>query len=139
MRIAPGTLVVAGHSAGASIAADYAATARGTGLPRAAGVFAVYPGRRILGYPSGIPEADPARIPSGTSLTVLGSSSDNVVGLEPARTLYGRATAVPLTRRRLTVVRDPATADHYAPTRSGQAARRTFWRRLDRFIAAARR
>ena len=139
VTIAPGTLVVAGHSAGASIAADYAATARSTGLPLPVGVFAVYPGRRILGYPSGIPEADPARIPSTTFLTVLASSNDSVVGLEPARALYRRASAIPVSRRRLTVVRDPASADHYAPTRSGQAARRTFWRRLDRFIASARR
>ena len=139
VEISPGTLVVAGHSAGAALAADYAATARTKGLPQPVGVFAVYPGRRILGYPSGIPEADPARIPAATALTVLASSSDRVVGLEPARDLYRRATAVPAGRRRLVLVGDPAAADHYAPTRSGSAARRAFWGRLDRLITSARR
>lgn len=137
--VAPKTLVVAGHSAGAALAADYAAIARAASLPRPVGVFAVYPGRRILGYPAGIPEADPARIPGDTRLTVMAGTRDVVVGLEPARDLHRRAVRIPATRRRLVVVREQGAADHYAPTRSGPRARRVFWRRLDRLIDAARR
>lgn len=138
MEVAPGSLVVAGHSAGAALAVDYAASARSSGLPRPVAVFAVYPGRSILGYPSGIPEVDPSRIPRQTFLTVMAGTSDTVVGIEPARTLYRRASAVRPERRQLIIVGRAGVADHYAPTRSSPAVRRTFWRRLDRLLASSR-
>lgn len=133
----PGSLVVAGHSAGGSIAADYAAVAGSEGLPRPLAVFAVYPGRAILGTP-GIPEADPARMPSTSRLTVLAGTRDTVVGQAPARRLVAAARSIPRSRRRLVVVDRADVADHYAPLRSTRAARRAFWRRLDRLIGAAR-
>ena len=134
----PGTLVVAGHSAGGALAADYAAVAGSLRLPRPVALFSVYPGRRILGYPGGIPEADPRRIPPTTRIVALAGALDAVVGEEPARSLVARATQVLRAWRRLVRVTTTAAADHLAPTRDDLAARRAFWRRLDRLIAAAR-
>jgi hypothetical protein len=138
VELAPGTLVVAGHSAGAAMAADYAAVARSHRLPQPRAVYAVCPGRRIIGTP-GIPAADPARIPPSTRLLVLAGARDVVVGQAPARELRAAATSIPASRRRFVLVADPRVADHLAPLRSSAAARKTFWRRLDRLIGAARR
>jgi len=138
VEAAPGTLVVAGHSAGAALATDYAASARAEGLPRALAVYAVYPGRAILGYPGGIPEIPPSRIPASTRIRALAGASDTVVGTAPAQQLVQAASHVPPARRRFVLVEDPRVDDHYAPTRTGAAARRTFWRPLDRLIASVR-
>ena len=135
---APGTLIVAGHSAGAALAADYAAIAGAQGLPRPVGVFAVYPGRAIRGYPGGVPEADLSRVPARTWVTVLAGTNDTVVGRAPAERMTGQMAQVPLARRRLVLVAEPGASDHLGPTRAGSAARRAFWRRLDRFITRAR-
>lgn len=137
VKIVPRTFVVAGHSAGAAMAADYAAVASAEGLPRPLAVYAVYPGRRIIGTP-GIPAEDPARIPGSTRLVVLAGASDVIVGQQPARELRAGATAIPGARRRFVLVRDARVSDHLAPLRSSRVARRTFWRGLDRLISAAR-
>lgn len=134
---APRTLVVAGHSAGAALAADYAAVAGSHGLPRPRAVYAVYPGRAIRGAP-GIPAADLARIAPDTRLRVLAGARDTVVGQGPARQLVDAAIAVPSSRRRFVLVSWPAVADHLAPLGSSSAARTTFWRRLDGLIDAVR-
>lgn len=136
---APGRVVLAGHSAGGSLAADYAARGAERGLPRGAAVFAVYPGRKIDVAPGAIPEVDPARIPASTRLLVLAGARDAVVGEAPARSLLARASRVPRERRRLVRVTDPAAADHLAPTRGDKSARAAFWRRLDRLIAQTAR
>ena len=136
--IAPGTLVVAGHSAGAALAADYAASATARGLPVPLAVFAVYPGRRILGYPLGIPEVDPGRISRSTHIVAMAGASDVVVGQAPAQELVTSARRVPASRKRYLLVRDASVAGHYGPTRKTAAARRIFWNRLDRLIARAR-
>ena len=133
----PRTLVVAGHSAGAALAVDYAAVARSHGLPRPRAVYAVYPGRAIRGT-AGIPAADLARISPDTRLRVLAGARDTVVGQGPARQLVEAAIAVPSWRRRIVRVSRPEVADHLAPLRSSSAARTTFWRRLDRLIDAVR-
>jgi acetyl esterase/lipase len=138
VKIAPESVVVAGHSAGGALAADYAAAARREGLPPAQAVLAVYPGRAILGYPGGIPAVDPDRIPRSTRIVALAGDADAVVGTEPARALVESASRVPRSRRRLVIVRNDAVDDHYAAERTGRAARQTFWRRLDRLIARAR-
>lgn len=138
VEVARGSLVVVGHSAGAALAADYAAIARASGLPVPAAVFAVFPGRRILGFPGGIPEADPARIARSTRLVALAGESDRVVGQEPARALVARATTIPSSRRRFVLVSNPKVSDHLAPLRDTPPARAAFWRRLDRLIATVR-
>ena len=132
----PRTLVVAGHSAGGALAADYAAIARTTKLPEPVGVFSAYPGRELRRLPVGIPEIDPGRIDPATRVLALAGSADTVVGDRAARRLVGRAGA---REKRLVLVDDPAAADHLGPQRADAAARREFWARLDALISAARR
>ena len=121
------------------MAADYAAISGRGGLPRPLAVFSVYPGRAILGYPRGIPPADYGRISADSWLTVMAGANDAVVGQAPARDIVSRATRVPASRRKYVLVRNRRVSDHLAPTRSGKAPRRTFWRRLDLLISRARR
>ena len=137
--VMPGTLVVAGHSTGAALAADYAASAASEGLPRPEAIFAVYPGRAILGYPRGVPPVDGSRIAPATRIVAMAGANDSVVGTAPAKALLAAATRVPDSRRRYVLVNDPGVSDHFGPTRSGSRARKVFWRRLDRLIALARR
>ena len=127
--------MVAGHSAGGALAADYAGIARSVGLPVPLAVFSAYPGRKLPRLPFGIPELDPARIPAATRLVALAGTSDRVVGMRPARRLARLAGA---RRRQLVVIRDPAVSDHLGPQRADAPARREFWARLDRLIRAAR-
>ena len=138
-RVRPETLVVAGHSAGGALSADYAAVARQAGLPVPRAIFAAYPGRRLRGAAPSIPEIAPGLIPSGTRIVALGGARDAVVGTAPARRIARAATAVPREARRYELIRDPAVSDHLGPQRAGAATRRVFWRRLDALIATARR
>lgn len=131
-------LVVTGHSAGGALAADYAAAAAEAGLPPARALFSVYPGRRLRGFPGFIPRVDPARIPARTRVLAVAGADDVAVGDEEARALVAGATRVPRERRRFEEITDPEADDHSAPQRDDAAARRAFWRRLDRLIAAAR-
>lgn len=132
------TLVVAGHSAGGALAADYAAVGRQAGLPVPRAIFAAYPGRRLRGAAPVIPEVAPGLIPAATRIVALGGARDTVVGTAPARRIVRSAVAVPRSARSYDLVRDPAVSDHLGPQRSGPATRRVFWRRLDALIAAAR-
>jgi acetyl esterase/lipase len=127
--------VVAGHSAGGALSADYAARAADLGLPPARAVFAAYPGRRIRGIPLALPEVDPAGIPRATRLVALYGADDQTVGDVTAKRTIARAETV---SERLIRVEDPAVDDHLGPQRSGAPTRRVFWRRLDALIAAAR-
>ena len=141
LRKAPGArrqLVVGGHSAGGALAADYAGVARAHGLPRPRAIFSVYPGRRILGYPRGIPEVDPGRIASGTRILAMAGARDTVVGREPAQELVANARQVDTAGKRYVLVERRSVAGHYGPTRATRLARRVFWGRFDRLIAAAR-
>ena len=131
-------LVVGGHSAGGALAADYAGVARARGLPRPRAVFSVYPGRRIVGYPQGIPEVDPSRIPSATRILAMAGDRDTVVGRAPAQELVTEARQVSAARKRFALVQQRSVAGHYGPTRATRLARRVFWGRVDRLIAAAR-
>ena len=142
LRRAPGArrqLVVGGHSAGGALAADYTGVAQARGLPRPLAVFSVYPGRRILGYPNGIPEVDPARIPPGTRILAMAGARDTVVGQSPAQELVAGARRVGAAKKRYVLVEQRSIAGHYGPTRTSRIARRVFWGRFDRLIAAARR
>ncbi len=128
--------VVAGHSAGGAMSADYAARAEELGLPPARGVFAAYPGRQIGDNPLRIPEADPAGIPATTRLVALYGTRDATVGDKTARRTIARARA---DVEQLVRVDDPAVSEHLGPLGSGPATRRVFWRRLDALIRAVRR
>jgi acetyl esterase/lipase len=139
VRMRPGSLVVAGHSAGGALAADYAGVAAASGLPVPRAVFSAYPGRAFAGVPVSIPAVDPARIAPGTKLVVLAGADDAVVGDATARALYAGARRVAAADKRFVEVRDPLVSDHLGPQRAGAASRRAFWAPLDRLIAAARR
>ena len=128
----PGSLVVAGHSAGGALAADYAAIARAAKLPQPVAVFSAYPGRKWRKEMVGIPEIDPGRIPETTEVVARAGTNDRVVGQRVARRL---ASA---TGGQLVVVDDPRTSDHQGPIRADAASRREFWDRLDALIDRAR-
>jgi acetyl esterase/lipase len=139
VRIRPGTLVAAGHSAGGALSSDYAAVAAASGLPRPRGVFAVYAGRSVRGVPYfSIPAADGSRIAPGTEIESLGGADDRTVGTEAAEAVVDDATRVPKSRKRYVLIRDSEVSVHVAPLNTSPAARRTFWARLDRLIARAR-
>lgn len=131
--LAPGRLVVAGHSAGGVLAADYAVVARSAGLPSPAAVLSVYPGRTRGAAGERLALLDARAIPRQTRVIVLAGLGDAVVGEEVARQIVRAAGGG---RARLGIVRDPAAYDHEAPTRGGAAERRAFWEPLDRLIAA---
>ena len=135
VHVTAGRLVVAGHSAGGALAADYAASARAAGLPLPAAVFSAYPGRSLRGIPLRIPAVDARNIAAGTRLLVLAGARDRVVGTGTARTIARTGTRARVTLR---IVRDPRVDDHRAPQRFDAASRRTFWAPLDRLIAATR-
>jgi len=128
-------LVIAGHSAGGALAADYAALAPTAGLPSPAAIFAAYPGRTLPRVPRGLPEIPPGPIRAGTRVVALASRADRVVGTATARALVRGARRADA---RLVLVDDPAAGDHLAPQRSGAASRRTFWSPLDGLIEAVR-
>ena len=132
------SLVVAGHSAGGALAADYAAVAPSLGLPPAEAVFAVYPGRRLPGFPGAIPAADRRTIPPSTRILAVAGADDRAVGDDEARAIVAGAVRVPPPRRRFALITDEDADDHRAPQRADDAARRAFWARLDRLIAEAR-
>ena len=128
---ADGHLVVAGHSAGGALGADYAALARARRLPVPAAVFSVYPGRSLRGGPTAIPPIDQSGIPEAVRILALGSEADQTVGTTTARQI-GRAG-------RYVRVKDPRVDDHLAPLRTDRVAQATFWAPLDRLVERARR
>lgn len=134
----PGSLVVAGHSAGGALAADYAAIARQAGLPAPRAILSMYPGRRLRGIALGIPEVTPSLIGPSTRVVALAGAQDAVVGTEPARRIAASATRVPRERRAFVLISEPSVADHLGPQRSDSASRRVFWRRLDALLRTAR-
>ena len=129
------SLVVAGHSAGGALAADYAALAPTSGLPAPKAIFAAYPGRRLPRIRDGLPEIPPRLIGAGTRIVALASRGDGVVGTGTARELVRGARQADA---RLVLVEDPAVRDHQAPLRTGEAVRRTFWAPLDALIRSVR-
>jgi acetyl esterase/lipase len=134
----PGSMVLAGHSAGGALAADLGVEAADGAIPRPSAIYAVYPGRAIIGT-AGIPELPLDALPPGTRLEALAGASDVVVAQAPAQAMVASATSLPPANRRFVLVSDPAIDDHFAPTRNSKDARRVFWRRLDRLATRARR
>jgi len=130
--VAPDRLIVAGHSAGGALAADYAASAPAAGVPVPAAVFSVYPGRSLAGIPLAIPAVSARNIRPGTRVLALAGERDRLVGARVARQIARTAIRARVTLR---IVRDNAVDRHAAPARSDAAARRAFWAPLDRLIA----
>jgi len=126
-------LVAVGHSAGGALVADYAATAAGRDLPVPEAILSAYPGRKLPRFDPRIPEEDLTRIPPTTEVLALAGADDVVVGATAARSLARQAPDA-----ELVTIRDPGAADHRGPQRADPAARRAFWRPLDRLIRRAR-
>lgn len=120
--------VVAGHSAGGAMSADYAVRAKELGLPPVRAALMVYPGRQIGDIPVKLPEADPADIPESVDLVALYGADDQTVGDTTAKRTIARA------KGRLIEVTDPSIDDHLAPLRDTPATRKAFWDRLDALI-----
>ncbi|MCW3038272.1 MAG: hypothetical protein JWM31_177, partial [Solirubrobacterales bacterium] len=114
-----------------ALSADYAATARGAGLPVPVAIFAAYPGRSLKGLPFTLPEAPLRDLPRSVDVVALGGARDTTVGTAVARRI-GRLG-------RYALIRDPAVDEHRGPLQTGAAARRVFWGPLDRLIRSARR
>lgn len=133
VQIAAGRLVVAGHSAGGALAADYAAVAAGNGLPAPAAVFSVYPGRKLRHLQVPLPTVDLSLIAPGTRVLVYAGERDTAVGQGTANQILSGAVHADAT---LHIVRDDAVDDHSAPRRFDGAAQRTFWAPLDALVAA---
>lgn len=128
--------VVAGHSAGGAMSADYAASAEELGLPPARAIFSAYPGRMIRGLPLKLPEAaDPRDIPRSTRVVALYGTDDQTVGDTTAKRIIARAE---VRDEELVRVDDPAVDDHLGPQRAGPETRKVFWRRLDALVVNAR-
>ena len=140
LRQAPprsGGVVAVGHSAGAILAANYAAVAAREDLPRAIAILAIYPGRIIRATSQPIPQADLSQIPSRTRLVVMASPTDEIVGEQPARELWDAATTVPSDRRRFVSLSGDDAGNHFTPVLDDPTARRTFWTQLDRLLELA--
>ncbi len=131
--IAPGRLVVAGHSAGGALSADYAAVATANGLPAPAAVFCVYPGRKLRYLAVPIPSANLAAIAPGTRVLVFAGQRDTAVGSVTAHRIVADATQADTTLR---IIRDDAVDQHSDPRMFDGIAQQTFWRPLDELIAA---
>ena len=133
VALVPGRLVVAGHSAGGALAADFAAVAADNGLPAPAAAFSVYPGRKLRHLDMPIPSADLARIAPGTRVLVYAGERDTAVGSGTANSIVRGATRADVTMR---TVRDDTVDEHSAPRTFAGAAQRTFWAPLDALVAA---
>lgn len=132
VQVAPGRLVVAGHSTGGALAADYAAVAADHGLPAPAAVFSVYPGRKLRHLAVAIPSAELGTIAPGTRVVAYAGERDTAVGRATAKRIAAQAVRADAELR---IVRDDAVDDHSAPRRFDGAAQRTFWEPLDALVA----
>jgi len=132
VHVAPGRLVVAGHSVGGALAADYAAVAEANGLPVPAAVFSVYPGRKLRHLAVPIPSVNLSTIAPSTRVLAYAGERDSAVGTGTAERLVAGAVQTGAT---LAIIRDDAVDDHSAPRRFDGAAQRTFWEPLDALVA----
>ncbi len=132
MRLAPGRLVVVGHSAGGALAADYAAVAGSVGLPEPAAVFSLYPGRKLSYLPVPIPTVDLSTISPRTRLIVLAGQRDTAVGSTTAREIAATAAQADVTLQTSPTTRSTSTAPRAASARPRAAPsgrRSTSWSR----------
>ena len=109
-----------GHSLGGLLAANLAALARESGLPRVSAVMSVEPG--ITEAPINVPLADLKKIPAETLLLTLAGDEDTLVRDTDAKRIYYESTRIPARNKDfITLVSDshgtPALlASHRAPT-----------------------
>jgi pimeloyl-ACP methyl ester carboxylesterase len=111
---------VVGHSMGGVLAANVAALAADSGLPRMRAMMSVEPG--LTSAPVSFPLADLKKIPSETLLLAVVGDQDSLVGDRDAKRIYLESTRVSAANKDfITLVTDnhgaPALqASHRAPT-----------------------
>ena len=112
---------LAGHSMGAMICANIAATASTNKLPVARAILCAQPGR-TWGLPAFavIPVDDRSAIPAESLLVTLVGDKDEVVRDVDAKRIHNEATKVPRANKNYLVMQSDAhgtklAADHYAP------------------------
>ena len=114
-----------GHSVGGILAANVAALAAESGLPRVSAVMSVEPG--ITEAPINIPMADLKKLPAETLLLAVAGDQDTLVRDVDAKRVYNESTRVPANNKDyVTLVSDshgtPALqASHRAPTAHDKA------------------
>jgi acetyl esterase/lipase len=109
-----------GHSVGGLLAANVAALANESGLPRVLAVMSVEPG--ITDAPINIPLADLKKIPAQTLLLALAGDQDTLANDVDAKRIYKESTRIPANDKDyVTLVSDShglpeLQASHRAPT-----------------------
>jgi pimeloyl-ACP methyl ester carboxylesterase len=109
-----------GHSLGGLLAANTAALASESNLPRVSAVMSVEPG--ITDAPINVPLADLKKIPADTLLLTLAGDEDTLVRDTDAKRIYYESTRIPARNKDfITLVSDlhgtpPLLASHRAPT-----------------------
>ena len=109
-----------GHSLGGLLAANVAALARESNLPRVKAVMSVEPG--ITESPVNVPLADLKKIPAETLLLAIAGDQDGLVRDTDAKRIYYESTRVPAQNKDfIMLVSDPhgqpaLQASHRAPT-----------------------
>lgn len=122
-----GPVVAAGYSLGGGFAVVYAANAAAWGVPEPAAVYGVFPA-----MPPTAPEPF-GTVPEATSVTLLASDADQVVGTLGANQLAAAIAPHPATIDILVSTKAIAF-DHFAPKRTDAPAQRAFWAPLDRIV-----
>ena len=126
-------LVVAGHSAGGALAVDYAAPPAPPGCRRRRRSSASIPAARSAAIPCSCRPVDASGIAADTRVLVLAVRATSSSG----RASRARSRAPRRTReRRCGSCATARVDDHAAPARSSPAARRAFWKPLDRLVDA---
>ena len=109
-----------GHSLGGLLAANVAALASETGLPRVSAVMAVEPG--ITESPINVPLADLKKLPAETLLLAVAGDQDTLVRDYDAKRIYYESTRVPADNKDFIMLvsdthgRPALQASHRAPT-----------------------
>ena len=132
LPVAPSSVVVAGHTSGATLAIDYATSAATAGLPPACAVYGVFPGVS-LSATANIPLSEPAKLPATSRLVLVAGPSDPISGgTSLAQAIIADARQIPRSHRSLLNAPGDNTD---GPVGQTTASQRTFWRPLDRLIA----
>lgn len=109
-----------GHSLGGVLAANLAALASESGLPRVSAVMAVEPG--ITQAPINVPLADLKKLPPETLLLAIAGDQDTLVRDYDAKRIYYESTRIPARNKDFVLLvsdshgRPPLEASHRAPT-----------------------
>jgi acetyl esterase/lipase len=129
-------VVAAGFSIGATLAFVYAANARRWSVPAPRSVYSIFPVDPVLIAP----DLDGLNL-HDTQVVLFVGDHDDVVGRAGGDEFWKMLRSVPASEKEYRLIRTTARllADHEAPTAVGDPdVRRTFWRPLDRLVAAAR-